>query len=329
MLATTMAAVGLVGLAPLGPSALAETGHALQKAITDITKVFSSNNGNPAVVVNNTSTGYALAANAVSSNAVNAFSTSGTGVYGQGGFTGIGSQCTNANGNEYVGYDNNGKNQMFVNCSGSFWLGGSAAANSASQNAVTGTSGTGSGVYGQGGFTGIGAGCSSASGNEYVGYDNNGKNQMFINCSGSMYLGGNVTALGYYTHTLRSRDGRFNTSFGAQTTQATLEDVGEARLIDGISIVRLDPQFASAIDFAQGYSVFVTPEGESNVLFVASKTAQGFSVRESGHGHSTIAYSYRIVAHPADASPARLPAATVRTLPAIRNHRLSALPPIH
>jgi hypothetical protein len=42
--------------------------------------------------------------------------------------------------------------------------------------------------------------------------------------------------------------------------------------------------------------VFLTPNGDCHGLYVASKSARGFTVRELGAGSSSIAFDYRIVA---------------------------------
>jgi hypothetical protein len=42
--------------------------------------------------------------------------------------------------------------------------------------------------------------------------------------------------------------------------------------------------------------VFLTPNGDCKGLYVASKTAGGFEVRELGGGTSNISFDYRIVA---------------------------------
>jgi len=87
-------------------------------------------------------------------------------------------------------------------------------------------------------------------------------------------------------------------TYAAQQSMATVEDFGEARLVNGQSYVALEPTFASTIARDRPYLVFITPEGDSNGLYVAGKTVDGFAVRESKSGRSTLAFQYRIVAHP-------------------------------
>jgi hypothetical protein len=77
----------------------------------------------------------------------------------------------------------------------------------------------------------------------------------------------------------------------------TLEDVGQGALRGGSAYVRLDPAFSASMEQSAPYMVFVTPGAEANPLYVATKTAAGFWVRES-HGASSIPFDYRIVAYP-------------------------------
>jgi hypothetical protein len=72
--------------------------------------------------------------------------------------------------------------------------------------------------------------------------------------------------------------------------------------------VAIDPALASSLDARFGYTVLLTPEGDCRGLYVASKSSQGFVVRELMGGRSSIAFGYRIVGRPASASGRRLPA---------------------
>jgi hypothetical protein len=85
-----------------------------------------------------------------------------------------------------------------------------------------------------------------------------------------------------------------------------MEDAGEAQLTNGQASVALERTFASTIDRNRSYLVFVTPEGDCHGLYVASKTANGFVVRELMGGHSSLAFEYRIVAHPYGDASVRL-----------------------
>jgi hypothetical protein len=73
------------------------------------------------------------------------------------------------------------------------------------------------------------------------------------------------------------------------------EDFGGARLSGGRVKVKLDPDFAKVVR-TQDYRVFLTPEGDCKGLYVSSKSARGFEVRELQGGASGVRFSYRIVA---------------------------------
>jgi hypothetical protein len=100
-------------------------------------------------------------------------------------------------------------------------------------------------------------------------------------------------------------------SYAPTQTVPSIEDFGQAQLANGAAYVRLSADFSNVIDRGATYLVFVTPEGDCNVLYVADKTASGFEVRESHGGKSTLAFDYRIVAKPIGAARTRLPVETL------------------
>ena len=101
--------------------------------------------------------------------------------------------------------------------------------------------------------------------------------------------------------------GRKVQTYAQQSSQPSLEDFGEAQLVNGQAYVRLSPDFANVIDQRSKYLVVVTPEGPSRGLYVTQETPVGFAVMENPGGHSTLAFSYRIVAKPLGSREARLP----------------------
>jgi hypothetical protein len=50
------------------------------------------------------------------------------------------------------------------------------------------------------------------------------------------------------------------------------------------------------MDRSTAYHVFITPDGDTRGLYVATKTAEGFIVRETQGGRGTLSFDYRIVA---------------------------------
>src|SRR5476651_1796321 len=87
-------------------------------------------------------------------------------------------------------------------------------------------------------------------------------------------------------------------SYAPRESSPTMEDFGEAQLTNGSAYVRIDGAFANAIDQKSDYLVFITPDGDTKGLYVATRSPGGFQVRESGGGRSTLDFSYRIVAKP-------------------------------
>jgi hypothetical protein len=108
-------------------------------------------------------------------------------------------------------------------------------------------------------------------------------------------------------------------SYAASAATPTLEDTGEGQLSGGSAYVRIDPSFANATDARLGYTVLITPEGDTRGVYVTQRTAAGFQVRENMGGHSTAPFAYRIVGHPFGARGTRLPLVQNRPAPAWRN----------
>jgi hypothetical protein len=75
--------------------------------------------------------------------------------------------------------------------------------------------------------------------------------------------------------------------------------------VNGRAFVAIDAALADVIDRRGGYDVFVTPEGDTEGLYVV-KGAGGFVVREQEGGRSTLPFYYRIAAKPREEHGARL-----------------------
>ena len=72
------------------------------------------------------------------------------------------------------------------------------------------------------------------------------------------------------------------------------ESFGRAEMVQGRARVELDgiPPLVQDDD----YHVFLTPEGDSNGLYVSSRSASRFEVREQQGGTNDLTFSYRVVA---------------------------------
>jgi hypothetical protein len=141
---------------------------------------------------------------------------------------------------------------------------------------------------------------------------------FYVNGVGDGFFSGNVYTDNAVINNQRTREGGHEATFGTQSTRATLEDTGTARLTNGEAAVRFDPAFAGTLDFRQGYQVLITPDGETRGLYVAAKYEGGFFVRENERGRSNVDFDYRVVAHPIGQSDARLPRLNLKA-PAIPN----------
>jgi hypothetical protein len=195
--------------------------------------------------------------------------------------------------------------------------------NSTTGAGVQGFSAAGYGVLGQssglnaavGGFnTDSGADASGVYGEAQNGYGVFGASETAsgygVVSQGNALVQGEIYTLG------ACRDGcigtRHQASFSARTSQPTIDDVGESALRQGLAHVALAPDFANTIDSSKPYVVLLTPEGDA-ALYVASRDANGFDVRQIGGGRSSVAFAYRIVAKPFGVRDERLPFKTLAT----------------
>jgi hypothetical protein len=137
--------------------------------------------------------------------------------------------------------------------------------------------------------------------------------EFSIDALGNEVIGGSLTTSGGTYARTRSTAGADVASYGARSATPTLEDFGQGTLTRGAGHVSLDRTFASTID-THSYLVFITPHGDSHSLYTTALTGEGFDVRESERGRSSLAFDYRIVGRPLDmAAAGHLPA--VATLP--------------
>lgn len=140
---------------------------------------------------------------------------------------------------------------------------------------------------------------------------------LSLDINGNLTLAGSVTQHGSPMTVRTTSHGDEVGTFTPQQSTPTMEDFGEAQLVEGRAVVRLDPRFVSTIDGRFRYLVFLTPQGDSNGLYVAHKTADAFLVREHNtamtireRGASNVVFDYRIVAQPYGPTTERLPTYT-------------------
>src|SRR5579872_977514 len=85
--------------------------------------------------------------------------------------------------------------------------------------------------------------------------------------------------------------------YSVQSPENWFEDFGSGQLSNGTATVRLESGFAQTVNTNSDYHVFLTPKGDCKGLYVTNEGAGSFEVHELGHGQSSIAFDYRIVAH--------------------------------
>lgn len=135
---------------------------------------------------------------------------------------------------------------------------------------------------------------------------NNSSGQIaLLDDSGNLHITGLLYSSGKCSNGCSAT--RHVAAYAPREAEATMEDVGEGRLVGGHAFVALDRGFANAIDRSARYAVLITPEGDSRGLFVANRTATGFEVRENQRGTSSLDFAYRIVARPYGVASTRLP----------------------
>jgi len=229
-------------------------------------------------------TPYGVFGAAVNGTGVFAQSTGGVAVYGfSSGSAGLFGQATTAQGVE--GLSNTGTG---------------VRGDSNSGTGVVGSGGTGVGVNALGGTIGLFA--SSTAGIAIFGQSTTGTAGRF---DGAVTIAGDFAASGMKQAVVVARDGATRGLFCLEAPQSWFEDVGEAKLVNGSAQVTIDPTFTSVVDLSQTSHIFLTPQGDCNGLFVAERTDGGFTVRELRGGTSSLSFTYRIMAHRADATAAR------------------------
>jgi len=129
---------------------------------------------------------------------------------------------------------------------------------------------------------------------------------MRLDKAGNVTLEGTLTQNGSPMSVISTSTGGKVVTYASQQSVRTVEDIGEGQLVHGEAVISLERTFASAIDGRRSYLVFITPQGDSNGLYVTQKSVRGFIVREH-NGVSNIAFDYRIVAQPYGTLAQRMP----------------------
>lgn len=126
-----------------------------------------------------------------------------------------------------------------------------------------------------------------------------------VSVTGPLNVNGAFTVAGTKSAAVPFADGSHRLLYCMESPESWFEDFGTVKLVAGKADVIIDPDFATTI-LTDEYHVFLTPNGDSNGLYVASKTATGFAVREQKGGTTNLTFSYRIVAKRKDIKAERL-----------------------
>lgn len=257
----------------------------------------------PALYVAN-QTGTASSFEAVTGYGVSASTSSGTAVYGS----------TNGGGNGVEGYNS----PSAANEAGVFGIANSFSATGGEYNIYagawgdTGTSSTtvspawAIGVLGTAddGHAGVFLNNSSGFSTLYVSNASTGgtgqgifKTFMASSAEGTCGIGGgSMTCTGPIKSLASAANGaRTVETYGVQSPENWMEDFGTGRMEKGVAVIKIDPTFAETVTADASYHVFITPNGDSEALYVINKTATSFEVRESKGGTSSLTFDYRIV----------------------------------
>ncbi|HET9343643.1 MAG TPA: hypothetical protein VFO25_12090 [Candidatus Eremiobacteraceae bacterium] len=140
-------------------------------------------------------------------------------------------------------------------------------------------------------------------------FDGNDAMMMNLDDRGNLSISGLLTTAGacHSGCALGGKRTRSVSEYSALESEPTIEDTGDAALVNGVARVALDPSFSNVIDTNAGYRVFVTPDGDCQGLYVAARSPGGFVVRELEGGRSDVPFEYRIVARRFGVDAARLP----------------------
>jgi hypothetical protein len=172
---------------------------------------------------------------------------------------------------------------------------------STSGHGMIGISTTGYGVWGSSnGFAVVGT---AKTGPGVYGYSQTGEAGQFV---GTVTIYGNLQVIGGAKNAIVPHpDGSHRRVYTVESPESYFEDFGKGQLVNGRADVRLDADFAALVHH-DDYHVFITPEGDSQGLFIEDKTAEGFRVSEQQGGKSNLRFAYRIVARRKDIDLPRL-----------------------
>jgi hypothetical protein len=233
-------------------------------------------------------------------------SNSAAGVYGVGPFVGVAGQVNGASGapGAPVAIFGTGVNVGAIGVWGASDSAYGVFGQSTSGRGVVGASSSDIGVFGVSGSERGVVGQSTNSTGVW-GYSVN---------SYAVYCHGNFAATGTKSAIVPHPDGSCRKLYCLESPETWFEDFGVARLMDGTVTVQLDPDFTAVVR-NDAYHIFLTPQGDSNGLYVSSQSPTSFTVKEQHAGTSTLPFSYRVVAKRKDVVAPRMERVTLEEVP--------------
>jgi len=112
----------------------------------------------------------------------------------------------------------------------------------------------------------------------------------------AVYAQGDFVATGAKSAVVPLTENRVVALYAMESPENWFEDFGSGQMQNGAAAISIDPTFVQTVNTESGYHVFLTPNGNCEGLYVASKGASAFEVRELRGGKSDVAFDYRIVA---------------------------------
>jgi hypothetical protein len=131
---------------------------------------------------------------------------------------------------------------------------------------------------------------------------------------GGVIIDGDLFCTGSKNAVIDYPDGSHRALCCMEAPEAWFEDFGRASLAGGSAAIALEARFAALVDDDE-YHVFVTPEGDCKGLYVASRSREGFVVRESQDGTSDVPFSYRVAIRRTDIDNERFKAVQLPASP--------------
>jgi hypothetical protein len=132
-------------------------------------------------------------------------------------------------------------------------------------------------------------------------------NVFYPDSGGLRVVGEIVKTQGEYSELLPHPDGSQRLLYAPLSPESWYEDYGRAQLVGGRVEVELDTDFVAVLGIEDGeYHVFLTPEGDAQGLYVESRSARSFIVREQQAGTSNTTFSYRVAVKNEHRQPRRL-----------------------